>query len=88
MSKTVLYKTYTIRSTPVCLFPTGQWRIEISIAWEYQEAELDLPFSSNTPHMTENEADAHGITFGQRLIDGKVPGLSVSQEQVLLPKWK
>jgi hypothetical protein len=88
MSKTVLYKAYTIRSTPVCLFPTGQWGIEISIAWEHEGGELDLPFSSDTPYTTENEADAHGITFGQRLIDGKVPGLSVDQEQVLLPKWK
>jgi hypothetical protein len=28
-------------------------------------------------YATEAEADLHGITFGQRIIDGKVPGLSV-----------
>ncbi len=88
MSKTVRYKDYTIRSTPVCLFPTGHWGIEISIAWEHEGADLALPFSLHTPYLTESEADAHGIAFGQRLIDGKVPGLSIEQEQVLLPKGK
>jgi hypothetical protein len=77
-----------IRSTPVLLFPTGQWGIEISIGSEQEGVELDLPFSLHTPHMTETEADVHGITFGQRLIDGMVPGLSVDREQVLLPKGK
>jgi hypothetical protein len=26
-------------------------------------------------YATEAEADIHGITFGQRIIDGKIPGL-------------
>jgi hypothetical protein len=25
---------------------------------------------------TEDEADVHGINYGQRIIDGKVPGLT------------
>jgi hypothetical protein len=29
--------------------------------------------------MTEQEADIHGITFGQRLIDGKVEGHSIAE---------
>jgi hypothetical protein len=85
VSKTVNYKAYTIRSMPVCLFPSGGWGIEISIAWEQQGATLKRPFSVHTPHPTETAADAQGIAFGQRLIDGQVPGLSLDREQVLLP---
>jgi hypothetical protein len=81
MSKTTLYKDYTIRSTPV-LSDVGQWGIEISIAWQHEGVELDLPFSSDTPCLTVIEADDHGITFGQRLIDGNV------QEPVLLLEGK
>jgi hypothetical protein len=84
MSKTAIYKAYTIRSMPVLLFPLGRWGIEIAIAWEYKGTTLSLPFSVHTPHPTEKAADAQGIAFGQRLIDGKVPGLSVDREQALL----
>ena len=77
MSMTSIYKTYTIHSTPVLLFPLGWWGIEIAIAWEHEGATLNLPFSVYLPHPTETAADAQGIAFGQRLIDGQVPGLSV-----------
>jgi hypothetical protein len=35
------------------------------------------PFTAEGSYLTEEEADLHGITFGQRIIDGKIPGLSV-----------
>jgi hypothetical protein len=82
-----MHKNYTIRSTPV-LSDRGRWGVKISIAWEHDGAELDLPFSSDTPCLNVFEAEDHGITFGQRLIDGKVPALSVDQEPVLLLEGK
>jgi hypothetical protein len=37
------------------------------------------PFSSSAPtYQSEHEADIHGITFAERIIDGKIPGLSVN----------
>jgi hypothetical protein len=78
MSKTVIYKTYTIRSIPLQLLAPGQWKIEIYVAWERAGIVSDRPFSLAHTYQTEEEADLHGITFGQRIIDGKVPGLSVN----------
>jgi hypothetical protein len=39
-------------------------------------------FSSEVLYMTEQEADIHGIAFGQHLIDGKVEGRSVTDMKV------
>ena len=33
------------------------------------------PFSGPTIYETEQEADIHGIAYGQRIIDEKVPGV-------------
>ena len=88
MSYTTLYKNYTIRSTPAYQSVLCRWLIQITIAWEHAGGEIDLPFSLDTLYLTETEADAHGITFGQRLIDGKVSERSVEREQLLLSKGK
>jgi hypothetical protein len=34
------------------------------------------PFSGPTVYDTEEEADTHGLAYGQRIIDEKVPGLT------------
>ena len=34
-------------------------------------------FKAPGVYKTEDEADLHGIAYGQRIIDGKVPGLTV-----------
>ena len=39
-------------------------------------------FSADVMYATEQEADVHGIAFGQRLIDGKVEGRSVMDMQM------
>ena len=77
MCKTITYKTYIIRSTPLQMRATGQWKIEASIVWERAGVVTERPYSFETTYQTEQEADIHGITFGQRIIDGQVPGLSV-----------
>ena len=77
MSKTVLYKDYTIRSTPIQHPATGLWSIETWIASERAGVKAEWPFALETAYQTEQEADIHGITFRERVIDGKVPGLSV-----------
>jgi hypothetical protein len=42
---------------------------------EEDGATKSIPYWMPLEYATEAEADIHGITFGQRIIDGKIPGL-------------
>jgi hypothetical protein len=77
MSQTVQYLQYTITSCPLPPLNGGRWTVGIAIAWEENGAVIRRQFSAETTCPSESEADVHGITFGHRIIDGKVPGLSV-----------
>jgi hypothetical protein len=54
-----------------------QWTIAITIDWERDGQVTGRPFSVRNTYQTEEEADLHGITYGVRIIEGKVPGFSV-----------
>lgn len=78
MSKRLIYRNYTITSAPKQDMETRQWRIHIEVALEKGGnvvGQYWMPIS----YSTEAEADTHGITFGQRIIDGKIPGISLDQ---------
>ena len=77
MGKTVSYEGYTIQSFPTCLADGEKWRLRILISFEQHGRVTTREFSADVLYATEQEADIHGITFGQRLIDGKVEGQSV-----------
>ena len=77
MAKTVEYEGYTIHSTPQYQTDSEQWRLRIFISFEDHRGVRTREFSSEVLYATEQEADIHGATFGQRLIDGKVEGQSV-----------
>ncbi|HEV8619553.1 MAG TPA: PilZ domain-containing protein [Nitrospiraceae bacterium] len=77
MAKTVEYEGYTIHSTPHYQTDSEQWRLRIFISFEDHRGVRTREFSSEFLYATEQEADIHGTTFGQRLIDGKVEGQSV-----------
>jgi hypothetical protein len=77
MAKTVEYEGYTIQSSPHHLVDRERWRLCISISLEDHRGVRTREFSSEVLYATEQEADIHGTTFGQRLIDGKVEGQSV-----------
>ncbi len=78
MGKTVEYQGYTIQSAPHHL-ANGEkkWRLRIFISLEDHRGVRTREFSSDVVYVTEQEADIHGIAFGQRLIDGNVEGRSV-----------
>jgi hypothetical protein len=78
MIKDTTYKNYTIRSNPVYLFDTEQWKLTIVITWEHSGGMTSRKFSGPITYSTKQEADDHGINFGQRIIDRKVPGLLVN----------
>jgi hypothetical protein len=54
-----------------------QWTLSIAIYWENEGKMTVRSFSAENPYQTEVEADLHGIAYGQRIIDGKVPGCSL-----------
>ena len=77
MTKTVEYQGYTIQSTPHHLGDGEKWRLRILISVDDSRSVRTREFSAEVWYATEQEADIHGIAFGQRLIDGKVEGRSV-----------
>ena len=76
MDKTVEYQGYKIESTPHHL-DHDKWRLHIFISVEDSRGVRTRQFSVESMYASEQEADIHGIAYGQRLIDGKVEGQSV-----------
>lgn len=76
MRKVVTYQGYTIESAPHRL-ENEKWRLHISIYLEESRGVLIRQFDVDSLYATEQEADIHGIAYGQRIIDGKVEGQSV-----------
>ena len=76
MTKTVEYQGYKIESVPHRL-DGEKWRLHIYISVEDSRGVLTRQFDVDSIYATEQEADIHGIAYGQRLIDGKVDGQSV-----------
>ncbi|MEO7862378.1 MAG: DUF6566 family protein [Nitrospirales bacterium] len=76
MPKVVAYQGYTIESAPH-LLEREKWRLHISISLEETFGVLVRHFDVENLYATEQEADIHGIAYGQRIIDGKVEGRSV-----------
>ena len=77
MGKLVEYQGYKIVSAPH-LGNDQMWRPGIVISVEDDRGLRTRTFSPEGVYASEQEADIHGITFGQRLIDGKVDGRSVA----------
>ena len=77
MGKTVEYQGYTVQSAPQHLADDDKWQLRIFVSVEDHRGVSTREFSADGLYATEQEADIHGIAFGQRLIDGKVEGRSV-----------
>ncbi|MEO7862609.1 MAG: PilZ domain-containing protein [Nitrospirales bacterium] len=77
MGKTLEYQGYTIQSSPHRRTDGVKWQLRIFISVDDHRGVEAREFSADVLYATEQEADIHGITFGQRLIDGKIEGQSV-----------
>ena len=77
MGKTVEYQGFTIQSAPHHLADEEKWQLRTFISVDDHRGVKAREFSADVLYATEQEADIHGIAFGQRLIDGKVEGRSV-----------
>ena len=51
--------------------------MHITIFWEIDGLVTMRAFTSDGEYDTEEEADVHGLAYGERIIDGKVPGVTV-----------
>ena len=75
MGRRLHYKGYIIKSNPEPVAASGQWRLRIAIYIKSNGILKLQPFVGPTVYDSEDEADIHGIAYGQRIIDEKVPGL-------------
>jgi len=75
--KALRYQGTIIRSYPRRLAKRGEWTIKISISWQTGGLTKVKEYSADSPFTSERQADIHGITFGQRIVDNKIPGLSL-----------
>ena len=76
--KRIRYQRYTIKSLPLPLLTSGKWEVHITIVYETDGIMNMRSFSAPGLYDTEDEADLCGVDYGQRIIDGKVPGETVS----------
>ena len=79
MSRCMIYRGYTISSSPTKNDETDQWQLRISITWARDGGTGTRPYLTSMGYPTELEADLHGVAFAQRIIDGKVPGVSIGE---------
>ena len=54
---------------------SAKWQLRIAIYSRSNGVLSMQTFSGPAVYDTEQEADVHGIAYGQRIIDEKVPGL-------------
>ena len=78
MDKTVEYQGYTIHSAPQHIPELELWQLHIFISVDDHLCIRSWEFYPVVLYKTEQEADIHGIAFGQRLIDGSMEGRSVT----------
>lgn len=82
MSKSSVHNGYTIESTPFQLGDGLKWQVLIGI-WEASPVVTKKwVFSTEGRYVTQEEADLHGLGYGQRIVDGKVPGVVLEREGV------
>jgi hypothetical protein len=75
VARRLQYKGYIIKSNPEPVATSGQWRLRIAIYIKTNGILKMQTFSGPTVYDSQDEADVHGIAYGQRIIDEKVPGL-------------
>lgn len=76
MSMTVEYRGYTISSIPVQQVRIDEWKPGIVISSQCDGVVTTHSYTDATVFSTEEDADQHGITMGQQIIDGKAPEVS------------
>jgi hypothetical protein len=82
MGKKAEYQGYTIESAPHRETDWDKWQLHILISVQSPHGIQTREFTADVLYATEEEADIHGMAFGQRVIEGKVDGWSVSDMKI------
>ncbi len=78
MAKIVDYQGCTIISIPMQAVGTHEWKTAIEISVEREGVVATQSYTHDTKYIREDDADLHGITMGQQIIDGSAPQVSES----------
>lgn len=76
-SPTVTFKRFIIRPAPRPLAGVDRWSLNLHISWSTKYGTYIRHFFTADKYATEEEATTNSIAYGQLIIDGKIPGLSV-----------
>jgi hypothetical protein len=77
VARRIQYNGYVIISYPELGEASRQWKLRIAIFRKVKGMLTMEPFFIPNLYNSAEEADIHGITYGQRFINEKVPGLKV-----------
>jgi len=74
---TIEYKGYEITPISNQFEDSGEWTVGVSIT-KHRGSDSSLkPFSASNTFLTKEEAVAHSIEFGKKIINGEQPGVSI-----------
>ena len=76
-SPSVTYKGFIIRPAPRPLLDVGRWSLNLHISWSTKYGPCTRHFFTADKYVTEEEATSNCITYGQLVIDGKIPGFTL-----------
>ncbi|BCA53938.1 hypothetical protein W02_10780 [Nitrospira sp. KM1] len=77
MAQTITYHNITVKSVPHRLY-NDEWRPKIILIWMESGSTAIRHIAPLGTCATEKEADLRGIRYGQSIIDGQVPGVTVT----------
>jgi hypothetical protein len=69
----VRYRGCEIAPLPYRLFRSGRWTVDLEV-WRGVRR---LPYTVREFYLTEREATARCIQVGRRIVDGKMPGVTL-----------
>lgn len=74
------YNGFELSPAPYQLAETGLWGVRVVITRHHKRGEtLEKPYEAKDTCDTREEAEALAVAFGQKIIDGECPGLSVDE---------
>ena len=74
------YKGFELAAVPKQLSESAQWTLEVVITKHHDSRNetLTAPYSAANTFASKEEAENASLEFGAKIIDGSIPGLSVS----------
>ena len=88
MARIVDNQGCTIISIPMQAVGTHEWKPKIMISTEREGVVASQSYTHDTTYIMEEDADLHGITMGQQIIDGSAPPVPEPLDSPSTSKYK